>query len=178
MWAARKIRKRAPDRHVDIGSRLDGFITHLLVFRDVIVVDIRPVESDVEGLSFIRGDATELAFLKDVSVRSISSLHAAEHFGLGRYDDPIDPEGHAKFISHLQRVLKPDGRLYFSVPVGRERVEFNAHRVLSPHTILDEFDELELVALDGVIGGDFVESASPQELEKGNHACGMFEFTK
>src|SRR5262245_51188927 len=30
LWAARKIFKAAPSRHVDIGSRIDGFVAHLL----------------------------------------------------------------------------------------------------------------------------------------------------
>lgn len=178
IWAAKKIKEKDPDRHFDIGSRLDGFIAHLLTFREVHMIDIRPLDSDVEGLNFIQGDATELAFFNDNSVDSISSLHAAEHFGLGRYGDPIEPEAHLKFMTNLKRVLKPGGRLYFSVPVGQERVEFNAHRVLSPFTVIDEFEELELAALDGVIDGEFEESVSPSRLDKQDYACGLFEFTK
>jgi Caenorhabditis protein of unknown function, DUF268 len=78
------------------------------------------------------------------SVESLSSLHAAEHFGLGRYSDPIDLDACFKFMDSLQTVLAPAGRLYFSVPVGRERVEFNAHRVFSPLTILRRFSLLQL----------------------------------
>lgn len=178
LWAAKRIREEEPERHFDIGSRLDGFVAHLLSFREVTMIDIRPLDSEVEGLNFVQGDATELAFIKDNSVESISSLHAAEHFGLGRYGDPIDPEGHTKFMSHLQKVLKQNGKLYFSVPVGRERVEFNAHRVLSPHTVLDQFDELELERLDGVIGGELVKSPTLERLGTQEYACGLFEFTK
>lgn len=178
LWAARRIREENPDEHYDIGSRLDGFISHLLVFRDVTVIDIRPLNSDVKGLEFVQDDATKLDVFEDNSVESISSLHAAEHFGLGRYGDPIDPEGHTKFMDSLQRVLQKNGKLYFSVPVGQERVEFNAHRVLSPYTVLDQFEELELERLDGVIDGEFVKSPSPEELEKQEYACGLFEFTK
>src|SRR6516165_5825430 len=46
LWAARKIFTAAPRHHVDIGSRIDGFVAHLLAFRDVEVVDIRPLSSD------------------------------------------------------------------------------------------------------------------------------------
>lgn len=111
-------------------------------------------------------------------MNSISSLHAAEHFGLGRYGDPIEPEAHLKFMPNLKRVLEPQGSLYFSVPVGHERVEFNAHRVLSPFTVINEFEELELVALDGVIDGELEESVTPSRLEQQDYVCGLFEFTK
>lgn len=178
IWAARKIRADGPDRHFDIGSRIDGFISNLLAFRDVTMIDIRPLDTAVAGLHFVQGDATELAVFRDDSIESLSTLHTAEHFGLGRYGDPIDPSGHTKFMSNLQRVLAPGGRLYLSVPVGTERVEFNAHRVLSPHTVLETFEELELQSLDGVIDGELVESVSPDRLGEEHWACGLFEFTK
>jgi hypothetical protein len=34
---------------------------------------------------------------------SLSCLHALEHFGLGRYGDPIDPRGHEKGITRWRR---------------------------------------------------------------------------
>jgi len=129
LWAAKKIFRRAPEKHIDIGSRVDGFISHVLVFMPVTIIDIRRLDSNIPGLSFICDNATRLAQIGTDSVVSLSSLHAAEHFGLGRYSDPVDPAACFEFMDALQRVLKPGGTLYFSVPVGRERLEFNAHRV-------------------------------------------------
>ena len=34
-------------------------------------------------------------------------------------------------------LIAPNGSLWLSVPIGLQRVEFNAHRVFDPHTILD-----------------------------------------
>jgi hypothetical protein len=68
---------------------------------------------------------------------SISCLHAIEHFGLGRYGDPIDPEGHIKGFNNIVRMPKPDSRLFISVPIAsRTQVCFNAHRVLRPDELL------------------------------------------
>ena len=67
---------------------------------------------------------------------SLSCLHAIEHFGLGRYGDTIDARGYEHALTHLAYLLEPQGTLYLSTPLGRERVEFNAHRVFAPHTIL------------------------------------------
>jgi hypothetical protein len=61
LWAARKIYQRRPSSHLDIGSRIDGFVAHLLTFMDVNVLDVRPCESTVPGLRFVQGDATELS---------------------------------------------------------------------------------------------------------------------
>jgi SAM-dependent methyltransferase len=179
LWAARRIFERRPTRHVDIGSRIDGFIAHLLVFMPVEVVDIRPLTSHVAGLQFVQEDATTLARFADGSVDSVSSLHAIEHFGLGRYGDPIDPNGHLAAMSALARVLAPGGRLYFSVPIGRERLVFNANRVFSPRTVVSAFSSLELVAFSAVDdAGRFVGDASLDAFETAEGSCGLFEFTK
>ena len=77
-----------------------------------------------------------LARFADGSLESLSTLHAVEHFGLGRYGDPIHPDGWRRAAEALARVLAPGGRLYFSVPIGRERLVFNAHRVFSPERCL------------------------------------------
>jgi Caenorhabditis protein of unknown function, DUF268 len=179
LWAARKIFKQHPHNHFDIGSRMDGFVAHLLVFMPVTVVDIRPLESNITGLTFLQDDASELANVPNDSVVSLSTLHVAEHFGLGRYTDPIDPHACFRFMSSLQRVLAPGGRLYFSVPVGRERVEFNAHRVFAPRTILSRFDKLQLVSFS-FVGDDgcLYEDTDPPDMPESEMACGLFEFTK
>jgi hypothetical protein len=38
---------------------------------------------------------------------SISCLHALEHFGLGRYGDRLDPNGHETGFLKLLDMLKP-----------------------------------------------------------------------
>jgi hypothetical protein len=169
IWAAKKIYERKPAAHLDIGSRVDGFIAHVLCFMPVTVVDIRPISSDVAGLTFIQGDATEL----------ISSLHAAEHFGLGRYSDPIDPKACFKFMSTLQRILAPGGRLYFSTPIGQERLEFNAQRIFSTSTILNSFQKLKLLSFARIDDhGAFFDDCDPSKDYKMKSGCGLFEFTK
>jgi SAM-dependent methyltransferase len=179
LWAARKIYHARPSCHLDIGSRIDGFIAHLLAFMPVAIIDIRRLESDVEGLTFIQADATNLKELPDRSVESLSSLHAVEHFGLGRFGDPVDPEAPFKAMRALARILRPGGRLYFSVPVGIERLEFNAHRVFAPETVLEVFSHLELRSFAAVDdSGRYIPSTSPGDLAQARYACGMFEFTR
>lgn len=179
LWAAKKIFKHNPQYHFDIGSRIDGFISHLLVFREVTVVDIRPLLHNIEGLRFVKSDATTLTAFASNSVESLSTLHAAEHFGLGRYGDAVDPEACYTFMHSLVRVLAPGGRLYFAVPVGRERVQFNAHRIFSPDTIIAEFGALELLSFSAIMDdGAFLENVPPSAARDANYACGLFEFTK
>ena len=179
LWAARKIHAARPARHLDIGSRVDGFVAHLLVFMPVTVIDVRPMKSAVEGLSFVQEDATSLHSFPDDSVESVSTLHAVEHFGLGRYGDPIDPQGPFRMMKALARVLRPGGRLYFGVPVGRERLEFNAHRVFGPRTVVDGLAPLRLVSFAAVDDcGALREPCTLEGVEGAHFGCGLFEFTK
>src|SRR5258708_35341646 len=46
LWAARMVFEQRPSRHVDVGSRIDGFVAHVLPFMLVTVVDIRPLARD------------------------------------------------------------------------------------------------------------------------------------
>lgn len=179
LWAARKVFERRPARHLDVGSRLDGFVSQLLVFMPVTVVDIRPLTSTIPGLQFLQTDATGLRELEDNSIDSLSSLNAAEHFGLGRYGDPVDPAACFKFMRALVRVLCPGGYLYFSVPVGKERLHFNAHRVFAPATILKVFGDLDLVSIACIDDANVVHAcAKPDAFANLGHGCGLFEFKK
>jgi len=181
LWTAKRIYAAKPERHVDVGSRIDGFISHLLVFCNVDVIDIRPIMSQIPGLSFIQADAMEMSHFPDGSVHSLSCLHAAEHFGLGRYGDPIDPQACWKFIASLGRVLARGGRLYFAVPVGRERIEFNGHRVFNPMTLVRFFESHELTIVTGVAvddEGNLVEQPDWEKLARSEYACGIYELTK
>ena len=146
LWAAMLINNEKPKMHYDIGSRVDGFISHLLSFGQAVTqIDIRPLDIQVDNYYFIQSDATELDGICDESLESLSALCSLEHFGLGRYGDDIDPEACFKCIKALQRKIKKGGRAYISVPIGKEHLEFNAHRVFRAKTIADAFDEMKLV---------------------------------
>lgn len=145
LWGSQKIAEKMPERHFDIGSRIDGFISHLMLLKiPVTLIDIRPLDKKIPGVDFFQSDATELRGIKDNSIESLSALCSLEHFGLGRYGDSIDPEACYKAFKEIQRVVKPGGYIYISLPIGKERVCFNAHRVFDPTTIIHEFDACEL----------------------------------
>lgn len=177
IWAFKTIYASGTSSHVDVGSRaiLVGLLTTIT---KVTFVDIRPLIVDLEKYDSISGSILALPFCNS-SIPSISCLHVAEHIGLGRYGDPLDPMGTKKATQELARVLVSGGRLYFSVPVGRPRVCFNAHRIHSPRQILDYFSDLELIQFSGVDDkGNFHPEADPDELAEADYACGLFCFTK
>ena len=178
LWAAKKLFAAGTKEHVDVGSRIDGFIAHVLLFSRVTYVDVRPFELEWEGFEFRKGLITDLPF-SDASIPSLSSLHVIEHVGLGRYGDPVDPEGPWKAARELTRVLAPGGRLLIGVPTGRERVCFDAHRVFDPQTTRDMFGSLELADFSFVNDQNrFVASVTFDEARRADHGCGLFEFRK
>lgn len=176
---AQRVARANPARHVDLGSRIDGFVAHLLVFRDVEVLDVRELHSKIPGLTFVRADGTTLAGVPDRSVESFSSLHALEHFGLGRYGDGLDPRGHIRGMQNAQRVLAPQGSLYISFPVGPERVEFNGQRVIDPELpmrVLGELQLVDFVAIPQV--GLPIHGSDPGSFRREGNWCGLYEFTR
>src|SRR5688500_4581611 len=82
-WCARKIAERRPANHVDVGSSAKS-MGILAQFVPITFVDIRPVEIDLPGFSFVHGSVLDLPF-GDGSIASLSSLCVIEHIGLGRY---------------------------------------------------------------------------------------------
>jgi len=176
-WAARRIVASAPRFHVDVGSQT-VLPTILGATLPVVYVDYRPLLTNLPGFRGVAGDLVHLPFLSD-SITSLSCLHVAEHVGLGRYGDPIDPAGTRKAAQELTRVLAPGGSLFFAVPVGRERVAFNAHRVHAPETIRAYFHGLELRELSGVDDrGRFHENVALDTFRIDEYGCGFFWFTK
>lgn len=129
LYVARRIFERQPLKHVDIGSRIDGFVAHVAVFREVEVFDIRPMDLFIKNIVFKQSDLMDENNIPVGYCDSISCLHALEHFGLGRYGDQIDPDGHLKGFNNITKILKSGGTFYFSVPMGIQRIEFNAHRI-------------------------------------------------
>lgn len=172
-WAAGKIFQIKPKHHYDVGSSIKT-IGILSQFVPTTMIDIRPVELELNNLFFKPGSILALPF-EDNTVESLSSLCVVEHIGLGRYGDPIDPWGSEKAIKELTRVLKPGGNLYFSVPVDQEcRVYFNAHRAFTRNYILELFQEMKLSEEKYIYGrtvqGNF-------DVAKG-FGTGLYHFTK
>lgn len=137
LFVAQRIFSQNPERHVDIGSRIDGFVAHVASFRKIEVFDYRELLTPIPNVVFRQCDLLAPPPNLNNYCDSLSCLHVIEHVGLGRYGDPIDLFGHLKALQSLAAILKPDGLLYLSAPFGEERIEFNAHRVFSLATLVE-----------------------------------------
>lgn len=178
IWALNKLAESKPFEHHDVGSRFDGFVGQATAICPIISWDIRPPNFQLPRFEFRQGSILNLP-VPDRSIQSISCLHVAEHIGLGRYGDRLDPDGTLKALQELMRVLTPGGQLLFSMPIGRESIEFNAQRIWHPEKPIRILKELQLLEFKAVNDyGDFVQDASPADFINAKYSCGLYCFKR
>jgi len=146
IWTLTKINNNLPEKHYDIGSRIDGFSAQCSAMVPVEFLDVRYIDYNLPNMTVVEGDLLNLHY-EDNSIKSLSCLHTLEHVGLGRYGDPIDVYGMEKGLQELIRVLSAGGNLYVSFPIGpKSFIEFNAHRITNPKEIYEKYmSDLELI---------------------------------
>lgn len=185
LFVAQRIYINNPVKHVDIASRIDGFVAHVAAYREIEIFDIRPVNTQVKNIVFKTVDLMDPENGYHNYADSISCLHAIEHFGLGRYNDPIDADGHTKGLDNIYKMLKSGGTFYFSTPVGPQRIEFNAHRVFSMEYLMglfkDKYEIKDFAYVDN-FGHMHTEAPLTPANIKSNfgctYGCGIFEMVK
>jgi SAM-dependent methyltransferase len=185
LFVAQLVNQAAPVKHVDIGSRIDGFVAHIASYRSIEIFDIRMISSQITNVHFRQRDIMTNDPLFDNYTDSLSCLHSLEHFGLGRYGDPINPIGYIEAFKNMATMLKPDGTFYLSVPLGIERVEFNALRVFGISTIINLGNNLSLkmdkfyTLQDGKLENHPLGDKSViEKINKKKYILGIFIFKK
>jgi len=184
---AQMINKIQPSRHIDIGSRIDGFVSNIASFREIEIFDVRPIYTIIPNVIFRQLDFMKLNFTSTEYGKcdSLSCLHTIEHFGLGRYGDPIQKDGYLTGLYNMTSLLTKGGLFYFSTPIGKERVEFNANRVFNPLKIYNIIKDLGfklnklLIIENGKFVKDiFVNNEEIDSLSKLEYSLGIFIFEK
>ena len=186
LLVAREIFRRKPVRHIDVGSSIYGFVSHVATFREIEVLDVRPIDQPVEGIHFVQHDIMTSNADWEGVCDSASCLHALEHFGLGRYGDPIDYDGWRRGLVGLTRLLTSGGTLYLSVPTGQsQRIDFNAQRIFSLpflREVLSEDFRIERLAFvddEGFLTPDCeAYSREADESYNADYGCSIWILTK
>ena len=94
--------------------------------KSVTTVDYNPPVSEYPEITTVGVEQFEKEDRKYDVLISYSSL---EHDGLGRYGDPIDPDGDLKRMQSYLDIIKPDGQFFLGVPGGKDALVWNAHRI-------------------------------------------------
>lgn len=178
-WATKRVVQRAPSRHVDVSSAVP-YVVQLASVLPVTYYEFNPPELVHPDITVQHATVVDLP-IESRSVESLSCLHVIEHIGLGRYGDPIDPDGADRALRELARVIAPGGQLLVSAPVGRARVAFNAHRVLDAGAVVRALVEQGLT-LQGFAyvddRGRFHDPARPEDTAALRYGCGMFQMVR
>ncbi|MGE5522835.1 MAG: DUF268 domain-containing protein [Rhodospirillaceae bacterium] len=180
LWAARKVFRGGYARVIDVGSRVDGYIAHVLTFRSIEVLDVRELRSPDKALIFRKHDVLNGPTPTN-DADCVSCLHALEHFGLGRYGDNIDLDGWRKGLDGLVRMLRVGGALLVAVPIGRQRIEFDANRIFDARSFVKECESKGLALrsfsyIDD--NGAFNDNVDVPDTAGMDYACGCFEFER
>jgi|GEM_PF-309804 len=99
-------------------------------------VEFQKIRSDHDGVKTMT--VAELAQCQEPFDAAIS-ISTFEHTGLGRYGDPLDPDGDLKAMMMLRTKIKHQGLLFLAVPMSKDTIVWNAHRIYGhlrfPHLI-------------------------------------------
>lgn len=99
-------------------------------------VEFQKIQSDEPALKTMTVDELSRSQERFDAAISISTF---EHTGLGRYGDPLDPDGDIKAMMMLRTKVKHGGLMFLSVPMRQDTIVWNAHRIYGqvrfPHLI-------------------------------------------
>jgi hypothetical protein len=180
-WALRRVLSNSPKHHVDIGSSLylsAGVSAEI----PTTFIDFRPAKIELKNLSCAQGDLSDSTQWRHRHLESVSCIHVVEHIGLAQYGDPLDVNADVTAIRNLISAAKIGGKIYFSVPVGRPEIYFNAHRIYKARWIAEFFapfcllNNFYLIPSDPVVMP--ISDCDLDSADKYSYASGCFEFVK
>lgn len=117
------------------GSMEPWLETYLLALGcgQVVTIEYNPLTYEHPNITTISKDSFDLLYSEDSMYNGyfdiIISPSAFDHDGLGRYGDPLNPDGDLEAMVKITRLLHPQhGKLFLTVPIGPDIVVFNLHR--------------------------------------------------
>jgi hypothetical protein len=117
-------------------------------------IEYNKIETDDPRLTIITVDELKSKKLKKFDV--VLSISSYEHDGLGRYGDPINPSGDLESMQYMRdTLLKSKGLLYLAVPIGKDTVVWNAHRIYGNTRWPLLIDGFDVKYSSGYKDGDF-----------------------
>jgi hypothetical protein len=85
----------------------------------------------------------------------------------------------------MASLLREGGVFYLSVPIGIERIEFNAHRVFDPRHIVElaagsslRLMGLKVVRPEGKVESEMIDPEALNSLANQRYSLGIFVFKK
>ena len=83
------------------------------------------------------------------------SISSFEHYGLGRYGDPINPIGDLEIMQKAKKIISKNGLLFLGIPIGKDFLHFNVGRIYGMTRILLLMEEWKLIESFGLFSDAF-----------------------
>ncbi|XOJ89843.1 DUF268 domain-containing protein [Methylophilaceae bacterium Uisw_097] len=177
-WAVKYILKNNFNVHHDFASQIN-LSKIISLHKKTFFHDIRPLKGiSLNNLTIMKTDL--MSFSPKMKIDSASCLHVIEHIGLGRYGDKPDYFGDLKALDKLGKSINTNGFLYLSLPIGKQSIYFDAHRVYDPQILVQHLsDKFSLVHFSSVNDkGKFKENDLYTNFKNAHYSLGMFIFKK
>ncbi len=112
---------------------------------EVYGIDMRQFKFKFPNFHFVLGDITRTDFT-DSFFDAVYAVSTLEHLGLsGRYGiSKYDPEGDAKAVREIRRILRDGGRLLVTLPYGKEKRQTTLNRVYNRDSLVELFSDWEI----------------------------------
>ena len=126
------------------------------------------------GIEYINGNSINIDLSND-SVSVVSIISTLEHIGLGRWGDPIDPEGDIKTMQEIRRVLKRGGHCILTIPFGYPTVVFNLHRIYDEGRIKTISEGFEIVLEEYSMNGKSSNREDTIDIKVSKNIVGFYQ---
>ncbi len=126
---------------------------------------------DQDLFTFIQGDIRQKPFDDDF-FDVVTAISTIEHVGLGRYGDPVAPDGDKEAMNEIKRVLKPEGQLIMTIPCGQDTICYSKEsiplsKVYSPESLIQLLSGFQIMECSYIVKRNRVWfPASVKEAEK------------
>ena len=133
---------------VNMGSLTPWYESMCLVYgAKSTTIDYNKIISFSKKIKTITINDWEKSKVKFDVALSISSF---EHDGLGMYGDPIDPDGDLKAMKKMKKILKKNGILFLSIPIGKDKILWNNARIYGKFRLKKLIKEWKLLDTFGL----------------------------
>jgi hypothetical protein len=95
------------------------------------------------------------------------SISSFDHDGLGRYGDPLAPDGDLVAMDDMAAYIRDDGLALVAVPIGLDVVWWNLMREYGPTRLPLLIDEVSTWRITARVGWDAARFGSARDLSKG-----------
>ena len=121
---------------------------------EVYGIDVIPYR-DRQNFSFVQGDLEYMPFNNDF-FDIVTAVSTIEHVGLGRYGDPISPEGDKNAVKEIMRIVKPGGKIIITIPAGKDTICYSKDdiplaRVYSPISLIKLLSGLKILEISYIV---------------------------